>query len=51
MHVEWPSGRRTLELEVPDDATEDDIEGEAKDAFFNLCNYGIEIVKDDDNDE
>lgn len=46
VHVEWPNGHQVEEIELDDDATEEDQEQAAKDAFFNVCNYGWS-VKDD----
>lgn len=38
--VEWPCGAETVEIELPDDATQTEIEEAAKEAFHDLCNYG-----------
>lgn len=43
----WVGAGETDFFEVPDDATEEDIEESAKDIFFTYCNYGFEEVKED----
>lgn len=35
-------------FEMPDNATEEDIEDEAKEFFFNYCNYGYSEVKEEE---
>ena len=36
------------EFEVDDDATPDEIHDEAKDIFFNYCNYSYHEIKDEE---
>lgn len=40
IEMEWPGEGITEEVELPDDATDKEADGEAADAFFNHCNYG-----------
>lgn len=44
--IETPfvNGEIIEEFEVEDDATEEDIESEAKDIFLNNCNYGFHEI-------
>ena len=43
VHVEWPTGSEDVEFEMDDDATKEQIEEAADDAFFSSCNYGYSI--------
>ncbi|EFI6094574.1 hypothetical protein G3813_003575 [Escherichia coli] len=38
------------EFEVDDDATPDEIQDEAKDIFFNYCNYSYHEIKDEEEE-
>ena len=44
VHIEWPTGSETVEIEIEDGLTEEEIGQEASDAFFNRCNFGWEVV-------
>lgn len=46
VHMETPYAGQSLfeEFEMPDDATEEEIEEEAREIFFNNFNYGLEEV-------
>lgn len=48
--IETPfaAGEIIEDFEVDDDATDDEIADEAKDIFFNNCNYGYSEITDDD---
>lgn len=35
-------------LEMPDDATEEEIADEAREIFFNYCNYGVSEVEQEE---
>jgi hypothetical protein len=35
-------------FEVPDDATNEEITDEAREIFFNYCNYGVSEVEEDE---
>jgi len=39
------------EFEVDDDATPDEIQDEAKDIFFNYCNYSYHEIKDEEEEQ
>ena len=39
--IEWPTGSEEIEMEVPLDASEHEVEEAAKDTFFNRCRYGV----------
>ncbi|EHR6563926.1 hypothetical protein KUW64_002798 [Escherichia coli] len=39
------------EFEVDDDATPDEIHDEAKDIFFNYCNYSYHEIKDEEEEQ
>ncbi|EQA2403855.1 DUF7167 family protein, partial [Escherichia coli] len=39
------------EFEVNDDATPDEIHDEAKDIFFNYCNYSYHEIKDEEEEQ
>lgn len=43
VHIEWPGGSETEEVELPDGSSEEDQAEAAKDAFFNSCNYGYDV--------
>lgn len=38
-------------FEVEDDATLKEIEGEARDVFFNYCNYSYHEIKDEEEEQ
>lgn len=38
-------------FEVEDDATQKEIEDEAKEVFFNYCNYSFHEMNDDEEDQ
>ncbi|EEY7366590.1 hypothetical protein E9Q83_000001, partial [Escherichia coli] len=37
-------------FEVDDDATPDEIQDEAKEIFFNYCNYSYHEIKDEEEE-
>ncbi|ENH5717950.1 hypothetical protein ABV905_005410, partial [Escherichia coli] len=39
------------EFEVNDDATPDEIHNEAKEIFFNYCNYSYHEIKDEEEEQ
>lgn len=43
VHCEWPSGSETVEFEMPDDSTTEDVAQAAEEAFFSVCNFGYSI--------
>lgn len=43
VHCEWPTGSETVEFEMDDDSSPEDIEKAAEEAFFDICNYGWSI--------
>lgn len=45
IETNW-AGVGTIEyFEMPDDATEEEIADEAREIFFNYCNYGVSEVE------
>ena len=42
--IEWNRWTEIVTVELPDDATDEDAAQGARDAFFNVCNYGWEWV-------
>lgn len=42
--IEWPGGSEKMEIEAD---TRADAEEQAKDEFFNVCNYGLSEVTDE----
>lgn len=40
VNIEWPTGGETVEFEVNEGSTDDQINTDAQDVFFNHCNYG-----------
>lgn len=38
-------------FEVEDDATQKEIEDEARDVFFNYCNYSFYEIKDENEED
>ncbi len=40
-----------LIFEVDDDATPDEIKDEAKEIFFNYCNYSYHEIKDEEEEQ
>ncbi|HCO6566546.1 TPA: hypothetical protein OBR09_004144 [Escherichia coli] len=38
-------------FEVDDDATPDEIHDEAKEIFFNYCNYSYHEIKDEEEEQ
>ena len=51
--VETPSAADDLYdfFEVEDDATDEDIEAEAQEMFYNMCSYGYHEVPVDEDGE
>lgn len=43
----WTGANETVEIEMPDDATQEEIEEAARDEFFNMCNYGWAEITDE----
>ena len=43
VHVEWPTGSETVEFEIDDDSTPEQIAEAAESAFFDVCNFGYSI--------
>ncbi|ATS39297.1 MULTISPECIES: hypothetical protein [Xanthomonas] len=43
--VEWPGGGWNEEVEVEEDATQEEMEQAAADEFYNRCNYGWSEVE------
>jgi len=43
VHCEWPSGSETVEFDIDDDCTPEQIAEAAEEAFFGVCNYGYSI--------
>lgn len=40
IETNWVGAEETEYFEVEDDATDEEIAGEAREIFFNWCNYG-----------
>ena len=48
IETNW-AGVGTIEyLEMPDDVTEEEIADEAREIFFNYCNYGVSEVEQEE---
>ncbi|MFR3684207.1 MAG: hypothetical protein ACLTXM_04110 [Enterococcus sp.] len=43
----WAGINATDFFEVPDDATEEEIEADAKEIFMDYCSYGFSEVEED----
>jgi hypothetical protein len=43
VHCEWPSGSETVEFDLDDDSTPEQIAQSAEEAFFSKCNFGYSI--------
>lgn len=43
VHVEWPCGSETVEFELDDDCTPEQITDAAEQAFFDVCNFGRSV--------
>lgn len=43
VHCEWPGGSETVEFELDDDCTPEQIDKAAEEAFFGTCNFGYSI--------
>lgn len=48
VHIDTPYAGQTptVDFEMPDDATEEDIEQQAREEFLNIFNYGYEELKE-----
>lgn len=44
IETNWASVGETDYFEMPDDATDEEIADEAREVFFNCCNYGYSEV-------
>ena len=43
VHVEWPTGNKDVEFEMDEGSTLEQIEEAAREAFLDVCNYGLSI--------
>lgn len=41
----------TVDFEIPDEATEEEVEQEAREEFLNIFNYGYEELKDGESND
>lgn len=48
IETSWVGASEEVEVELDDDATEEEIEAAAHEEFLNYCNYGWSIVKEGD---
>lgn len=53
VHIETPfAGQEITDVfEMPEDATEEEIQDVARDMFFNHCNYGVEELKEENKND
>lgn len=45
IETNWAGVGEIEYFEMPDDATDEEIEEEAREVFYNYCNYGYAEVK------
>lgn len=43
VHIEWPTGSESVDLELDGDETLEQIDEIAQETFFSKCNYGFAI--------
>ena len=51
IETNWAGVRAIEYLEMPDDATEEEIADEAREIFYNYCNYGVSEVLEQEETE
>lgn len=47
----WVGASEVVEVEIDDDATQEEIEAIAKETFQDYCSYGYHIAGEDDDIE
>lgn len=51
IETSWVGANEVVDVELDDDATEEEIEAAAHEEFLNYCGYGYHIVGEGDEDD
>lgn len=48
IETSWVGANEVVDIEIDDDATEEEIESAAHEEFLNYCSYGYHIVGEEE---
>ncbi|EQA1694554.1 DUF7167 family protein [Enterobacter hormaechei] len=51
IETSWVGANEVVDIEVDDDATEEEIADAAHEEFLNYCGYGYYVVGEEEEDE
>ena len=51
IETSWVGANEVVDIEVDDDATEEEIADAAHEEFLNYCGYGYHVVGDEEDGE